>query len=223
MAALQPVMFPDVEGPDFVRSTEVADVADTVLNKHGKVGGVGLLHATARAIADEEVHVLWLLNTKPFDPEKDAEGHDVAGKCVKAPGLWHDVTGFDVAIWIREYFWKRWDQPTREAALLHELLHVEVDRDQDNNPKVKIRKHEVEDFVDVVRHYGPIFGEGARLVRAAATFAGEPAPIHSARAAAHQVVDAVAPDATREDLHRQVDEAADEIDRGRRTAPPGIH
>jgi len=43
--------------------------------------------------------------------------------------------------------------------------------------------NEVEDFVDVVRHYGPIFGEGARLVRAAATFAGEPTPLRTDRKA----------------------------------------
>jgi len=156
--ALQPVMFPEIEGPDFVRSSEVADVAEDVLRIHGKAGGIGRLHPVARAIADEEIHVLWLLNAKPFDPEKDEEGHDTAGKCVKAPGLWHDVTGFDVAIWIREYFWNRWDEQTRRAAVLHELLHVEVDRDKNDQAKVRIRKHDVEDFVDVVRHYGPIFG-----------------------------------------------------------------
>jgi len=156
--ALQPVMFPEIEGPDFVRSTEVAGVAEDVLRIHGKVGGIGRLHPVARAIADEEIHVLWLLNAKPFVPEKDEEGHDTAGKCVKAPGLWHDVTGFDVAIWIREYFWNRWDEQTRRAAVLHELLHVEVDRDKNDQAKVRIRKHDVEDFVDVVRHYGPIFG-----------------------------------------------------------------
>jgi hypothetical protein len=178
MAQLQPAMFPDIEGPDFVKSEEVADVADTVLRLHGAAGGIGQLHPVARAIADEEIHVLWLLNCKPFDPEKDEEGHDTAGKCLKAPGLWHDVTGYDVAIWIREYFWNRWDEPTRRAAILHELLHVEVDRDRDDQVKVKIRKHEVEDFVAVVLHYGPIFGDGPRYVRAAATFAGEPTPMH---------------------------------------------
>jgi len=54
--ALQPVMFPEIEGPDFVRSTEVAGVAEDVLRIPGKVGGIGRLHPVARAIADEEIH-----------------------------------------------------------------------------------------------------------------------------------------------------------------------
>jgi len=181
--ALQPALFPEIEEPDFVRSSEVAGVAEDVLRIHGKVGGVGRLHPVARAIADEEIHVLWLLNAKPFDPEKDEEGHDAAGKCVKAPALWHDVTRFDVVIWIREFFWSRWDEATRRAAVLHELLHVEVDRDRNNQAKVRIRKHDVEDFVDVVRHYGPIFGEGPALVRAAAAFRGHPEPLRPDREA----------------------------------------
>ena len=176
MAQLQPSMFPDIEGPDFVKSSEVADVGETVVRIHGR--GIGQLGPVAEAITEEEIHVLWLLNTKPFDPEKDEEGHDAAGKCIKAPGLWHDVTGYDVAIWIREYFWKQWDEPTRRAAILHELLHVEVDRDKDDQVKVKIRKHEVEDFVAVALAYGPIFGDAPRYVRAAAVFAGEPTPLH---------------------------------------------
>lgn len=183
MAQLQPAMFPDIEGPDFVRSDQVADVAESVLAKHGRPGGVALLHETARAIAEAEIHVLWLLNAKPVDVLTEREEHDTAGKCVKAPRLWHDVTGYDVAIWIREGYWKRWDAPTREAALLHELLHVEVERDKDDQAKVRIRKHDAESFVDVVRLYGPIFGEEARLVRAAATFAGEPAPMRPDRKA----------------------------------------
>lgn len=167
MSALQPAMFPDIEGPDFVKSEAVAEVAEEVLRIHGRAEGVARLYPVARAIAEEEIHVLWLLNAKPFDPEKDEEEHDTAGKCLKAPRLWHDVTGFDVAIWLREGYWEEWDQPTREAAVLHELLHVEVERDKNDQPKVRIRKHDVEDFVDVVRHYGPMFGEAGAYVRAA--------------------------------------------------------
>jgi len=187
--ALQPVMFPEIEGPDFVRSTEVAGVAEDVLRIHGKVGGIGRLHPVARAVAADEIHVLWLLNAKPFDPAKDEEGHDTAGKCLKAPALWRDVTGFDVATWIREYFWNRWDEQTRRAAVLHELLHVEVDHDKAGQAKVRIRKHDVEDFVDVVRHYGPIFGEGPALVRAAAAFGGHPEPLRPDRESAREAME----------------------------------
>lgn len=167
MTALQPAMFPGIESPDFTRSEEVADVADEVLRLHGRAGGVGRLHPVARAIDNEEIHVLWLLNTKPFDPEKDEENHDAAGKCLKAPGLWRDITGYDVAIWVRAYFWERWDVHMRQALLLHELLHVEIKRDRDDQARVAIRKHDVEAFVDVARIYGTVEGEAAAFVRAA--------------------------------------------------------
>lgn len=171
MVALDPVLWPEIEGPEFIRSDEVAAVAQQVLAEHGKSGGVARVYDTARAIRDGEVHALWLLNDKPFDELNEEKSHDAAGKCLKAPRLWHDVTGFDVVIWIRGYFWRRADARVRAAMLLHELLHVEIRRTKENEAKIAIRKHDVEDFVDVVRHYGPIFGYaegGARgLVKAA--------------------------------------------------------
>jgi hypothetical protein len=171
MTSLDPVLWPEIEGPEFVRSSDVAAVAEAVLSEHGKAGGVPRVFDTARAIRDGEIHVLWLLNDKPFDELNEEKSHDAAGKCLKAPRLWHDVTGFDLAIWIRGYFWRRAEPRVRQAMLLHELLHVEIRRTKENEAKVSIRKHDVEDFVDVVRHYGPIFGYaegGARgLVKAA--------------------------------------------------------
>ena len=165
MASLQPALFPEIEGPDFIRSDDIAEVAKTVLSEHGKVGGP--LFAVAKAIRDEEIYVLWLRNDKPYDPDKDEETHETVGKCIKAPGLWHDVTGFDVAIWLRGWFWDRWRPEQREAFTLHELLHVEIKRDKDDQAKVAVAKHDVEDFVAVMRLYGPVTGASAAYVRAA--------------------------------------------------------
>jgi hypothetical protein len=182
--AVQQHAFPEIEGPDFVKSEEVAEVGRVVLDLHGGIGGVGRIHPIAEAVRDGELSILWLLNQKPFNPETDDEDEpEVAGKCVKAPGLWRDVTGYHFAIWAREYFWNQYDDAGRRALVLHELLHVEVNRDKDGNPKFAVRKHDVEDFVDVARQYGPaaLAGEGGRYVRAAALFAGEPEPIAAAR------------------------------------------
>lgn len=173
MAQLQPAMFPDLEGPDFVRSEEVADVAADVLRIHGRK--VGRLGEIEEAIEAGEVRVLYLLNTKPLDELTERQEHDTAGKCMKAPRLWHDVTGYDVAIWIREHFWKGWDVEVRRAAVLHELLHVDVERDKNDQARVRIRKHDVESFVDVARLYGPIEGDAAAYVRAATMRATEDA------------------------------------------------
>jgi hypothetical protein len=163
--AVQPHMFPEIEGPDFIRSEAIAEVGGTVLRRHGGVGGP--LFELWQAVREDEIRIIWLRNDKPWDPDKEEAGHDVAGKCIKAPGVWHDVTGFDYAIWIRGQLWDEWDERTREAAILHELLHAEVARDKDGQAKARVRKHDVEDFVAVARHYGPIFGEAAAYVRVA--------------------------------------------------------
>ena len=175
--ATQPAMFPEIDSPDFVRNDGVREVGEAVIRLHGGIGGVSRLHPIAEAVGEGELSILWLLNTKPFDPEKEADEHGVAGKCVKAPGLWRDVTGYHFAIWIRQHFWLEWPTEVQRAAVLHELLHIDVERDKNGQAKFSVRKHDVEDFVDVVRQYGPLFGDGARLVRAAAQHAGEPEPI----------------------------------------------
>lgn len=218
--AVQPKIFEDLEGPDFVRSSDVEAVGEKVLDLHGGIGGVARLHPIAEAIRDGELSILWLMNEKPFNDEtEDDQEPEIAGRCVKAPRLWHDVTGHHFAIWIRKHFWDLFGSELRRAVVLHELLHIEVKRDKDGQPKFAVRKHDVEDFVDVARQYGPnaLAGDGGRYVRAAAQFAGEPEPILSrkhgkdkvVRDAAHAVVEAVAPPATREDLHRQIDREAD--------------
>lgn len=168
MGALQPVMFPDIEGPDFVRSEDVVAIAERVLERHGRVGAVGRLHPVAEAIRDEELHVLYLRNEKPVDLATEELTHETAGKCIKAPRVWHDVTGYHFVIWVRGYFWDRADDDYREGLILHELLHIDVDRDKNEQLKLSTRKHDVEDFTDVVRHYGPIAGDGRAYLRAAA-------------------------------------------------------
>lgn len=167
MAALQPAMFPDLESADFYRDDELDEAAAEVMHRHGHVGGVARLVPVVEAIENGEIRVLFLMNGKPLAETDDPSQHDVAGKCLKAPALWHDVTGYDVAIWIRGAIWKDLDESRRRGILLHELLHVELTRDKDEQPRVGIRKHDVEGFVDVARLYGPIEGEGAAYARAA--------------------------------------------------------
>lgn len=172
---------------------------------------------------------MWLLNEKPFNDEtEDDQEPEIAGRCIKAPKLWRDVTGIDVVIWARKHFWDQFGIDLRRALVLHELLHIEVKRDKDGAAKIALRKHDVEDFVDIARKYGPnaLAGDGGRYVRAAALFAGEPEPAMRGRSTsrraspaqaaarpavglAHDLVDAVVadPEARARD-HATIDENA---------------
>lgn len=232
MAVQQPA-FPELEGPDFVRSSEVEAVGAKVLELHGGVGAP--LHEVAVLVGEQELRILWLLNEKPFTDAEDDQQPEIAGRCVKAPKLWHDVTGVDYAIWVRAHFWNDFGTELRRAVLLHELEHIEIKRDANGIPKFGTRKHDVEDFVDVARHYGPsaLAGFGGQYVRAAMAFAGEPAPIATGRKPrpvardagkpgdkprelAHEFVDAVgeaagvAPEVL-EESHRQIDATAERL------------
>ena len=201
MAQLQPAMFPDIEGPDFVRSDEFAKVAEDVLDRHGQARSTSRsprLVPVAEAIENGELRILYLANTKPLGEDEDPRKHDVTAKCMKAPRLWHDVTGYDVAIWVREAIWKKLDEGERRGVLLHELLHVEVTRDKDDQPKLAIRKHDVEDFTDVIRYYGPIAGDSGSYVRAAALFSGQPVPLHPATAGLQRLANEMGTDITLE-------------------------
>ena len=149
-----PHMFPDIDASQFVESSAVAKVADSVLRHHGREGEVGRLFNVARAIRDDEIRVLFMINAKPFDPLKDDIKHDAIAKCVKAPTLWHDVTGYDAVIWCRGWFWDQFLDEQREALLLHELLHLEVEYDEDGEVQLRVRKHDLEEFTDVAQRFG---------------------------------------------------------------------
>ncbi len=165
--ALEPVLFPDLVGPDFIRSSDIERVAEAVLDRHGRAGGIASVKRVRSAILDEAIRVEYLLNTKPFDPMKDDVKHDAIAKVVKAPRLWHDVTGIDLVVWVRAYFWDQFDDRARSGVLLHELLHVDVDIDPKTNVvSVGLLDHDVEEFIAAVRHYGAFIPGREELIKA---------------------------------------------------------
>lgn len=76
--AIQQRTFPGIEGPDFVRSSELEAVGETVLELHGAVGS--RLHDIAELVAESELRILWLLNEKPWNDEaEDDQEPEIAG------------------------------------------------------------------------------------------------------------------------------------------------
>ncbi len=160
-------LFPDLSEDQFVQSDEIARVATKVLNEHAELGDISRLADVRTALREGDITVTYLLNVKPFDPVSDEAKHDAIAKCVKAPGLWHDITGFDIAIWVRSYFWGRFDETSREALLAHELLHLDVEYDDNGECKLGIRKHDLEEFNDVVATFGAVLPAIPEFLRAA--------------------------------------------------------
>lgn len=150
-------LFPDLDDAQFIEAPEVGLTAAAVLSRHAEgAARIPRLESVRQAIQEEDIRIGFLLNVKPFDPAKEEAKHDAIAKCVKAPTVWHDLTGFDAIIWIRDFWWGLLGPDAREALVVHELLHLDVSYDEAGEVALAIRKHDLEEFGDVVRHYGTI-------------------------------------------------------------------
>ena len=96
---------------------------------------------------------------------------DTAAKFVKAPPLWHDLTGIDAVIWVASWAWEMFNERQRQALVAHELNHADVDEDG----KLSARPHDVEDFAWVVRRFGAWDPKLRRFAEQLRLFEAEPA------------------------------------------------
>jgi hypothetical protein len=158
-------LFPALFDARFVRSEAVAETAAAVLAEHGEVGGIARLFDVRRAVNEDDLTIAYVLDTKPFDPLSPTT-HDAVAKCIKAPPVWHDITGVDVVIAVRQYFWDAFDADQRGALLVHELLHVDASYDENGELVLAIRKHDLEEFDDVAAKYGAALPAIAPFIRA---------------------------------------------------------
>ena len=83
-----------------------------------------------------------------------ADESQYLGKCSKATGKWKYLTNMDYIVEVWNCFWDSADQHDREALLMHELMHIESAEKKDGSLVWKIRKHDVEEFLDVTKRYG---------------------------------------------------------------------
>jgi len=71
------------------------------------------------------------------------------GKVTKASPLLKFLTGYDAIILINKYEWEHLSPIQKEALVFHELCHIVLSDDG-----IKLRKHDVEEFVAVASRYG---------------------------------------------------------------------
>lgn len=135
---------------ELIDSTVNASIFD-MLNK--------LISNHHRRLTNAAIALAWHRGLKP-----DADGRLVLGKTKKCSDLDRELASFDFVIVLNRDFWL--DTLTknfqREALLDHELCHCEVTLDEDGEPKrderdrvvYRTRKHDIEEFSDVVRRHG---------------------------------------------------------------------
>lgn len=94
----------------------------------------------------------------------DVDGRITLGKCKKASDLDRELAAFDFIILLSRFFWRSEGVTDlqRRALLDHELMHAAVTYDDKGEPKrdardrivYRVRKHDIEEFADIVARHG---------------------------------------------------------------------
>lgn len=110
-------------------------------------------------LRDARIGLAWCTSWKP-----DVDGLVTLGKCHKATELDRELAAFDFVILLRRIFWidERVTAAQRAALLDHELCHAarrcdssgEPVTDERERPVYRLRKHDVEEFTEVIQRHG---------------------------------------------------------------------
>lgn len=123
--------------------------------------------------------------------KRDVDGHLILGRCVKASDLQRELVNWDFVILLNREVWldDAFTPEKKRALMDHELCHADAARDKDGFPKRderdrfvwRTRKHDIEEFRDVVKRHGCYkadleeFAKALALKRSAPLFAQPPA------------------------------------------------
>lgn len=130
----------DTRPEGFMLSDDVADVAREMIEGHRSMDDL------------QQLRIAYLLNFKKTPA--DAKGIHAIARAVKAPDLWNTLSEYDGAVWVQADAWGAMNDRQHRAVVLHELLHFLVDE----NGRLTVVKHDVEEFTQVVAEYGPWSG-----------------------------------------------------------------
>ncbi len=110
-------------------------------------------------IAGARIALAWCTSWNP-----DADGRVTLGKCRRASELDRELAAFDFIILLRRSFWldQRVTDAQRAALLDHELCHAAVKHGNDGEPArdsrdrviYRTRKHDIEEFSQIVERHG---------------------------------------------------------------------
>jgi len=113
---------------------------------------------TRRAdLKDVKIGIAWRLGWRP-----DADGRRTLGQCRKRGDLDRELDEWDFIILLNEDAWPTFSEKQKERLIFHELGHAQLSLDTNGQPKrddrgrivCRIRKHDIQDFRDVVEIYG---------------------------------------------------------------------
>ena len=117
----------------------------------------GLVAESHDHLANARIALAW--NTGWKD---DADGRITLGQCKKVSDLDRELHEFDFVIVLNREYWNAFNDAQRDALLDHELCHAqakvdehgEQEQDERGRPVWRIRKHDVEEFGEIVKRHG---------------------------------------------------------------------
>ena len=122
-------------------------------------------------LADAKIALAWHRGWN-----EDADGRVKLGTCKKGSDLDRELHGFDFVITLNENIFEAssFTEEHKAAVIDHELCHAAVDLDADGKPKAdernrncyRLRRHEIEEFSDVVARHGIYTGNLEKMAAA---------------------------------------------------------
>ncbi len=134
---------------------------ELVANDHASYGLLcHLINKYHPELRQARFALAWRKNRKP-----DVDGHLVLGECVLVNDLQKELVPFDFVIILNREVWENpeFTDAQKSALLDHELCHAapklntdtdEQELDERGRPVWRIRKHDIEEFRDVVARHG---------------------------------------------------------------------
>jgi hypothetical protein len=160
----RPVNYELIERPDSknrgrsgaARAAEIYQlIDDTLVRHHSELVGAHILAA-------------WRLGWKA-----DKDGRLILGQCKKASDISKELAAHDFIILLNQEAWSTLEGHQKAALIDHELCHAapmldpndetEQLRDERGRPLWRLRKHDVEEFTEVVKRYGLYKGDLERF------------------------------------------------------------
>lgn len=106
-----------------------------------------------------KIALAWRIALKP-----DKDGHLILGMCHRTSDLLKEFADFDYIILLNKEVWNdaEWSEKEKKALLHHELCHAapilkddgHQKRDERKRRCWRLRHHDIEEFREVVEHYG---------------------------------------------------------------------
>lgn len=154
-------LFPNTLVEPFTEAPELAALADDVIASYDAFEPI------QTAIHDAGLRIRYVWETKPFDPATEEFKPHTIAKVTKASPLWRHLGETELVIQFRKAFWDPFSDAQRRAVIHHELTHIVADEpDDQGRVKLSLRPHDVEDFTDTMRRFGPIIPGRAAFVKA---------------------------------------------------------